>query len=66
MLKKSNREKFKNLLGINLVKYSSKFLALIKTYLGLTGTLTNAQNNWIKLSGFGVEITRLFLHRDIF
>ena len=66
MIKKSNREKFKNLLGINLVKYSSKFLALIKKYLGHTGPLTNAQNNWIKLSGFGVEITRLFLHRDIF
>ena len=57
--------KFINRLGINLVKYSSEFLAHIKKYLGHTGTRTNVQNNCIKLSGFGVVITRVFLHRKI-
>ena len=58
-------KKFKNLLGMNLVKYSSKYLAHIKKYLGQTGTLANVQNNSIKLSGFGVDITKLFLQREI-
>ena len=48
-------KKLKSLLGINLVKYSSEFLA----HLGHTGTSTSVQNNCIKLSGFGVDITRL-------
>ena len=58
---KWNMEKFKSLLGINLVKYSSEIL----THLGHAGTSTSVQNNCIKLSGFGVDITRLFLHREI-
>ena len=33
--------------------------------VGHTGTPANAQNNCIKLSGFGVDITRLFLNREI-
>ena len=36
-----------------------------KKHLGHTGTLPSAQNNCIKLSGFGVTITRLFLNREI-
>ena len=44
-------EKLRNLLVINLVKYSSEFRAHIKKHLGHTGTPTNAQNNCIKLSG---------------
>ena len=46
----------------NFVNYSSKFLAHIKKHLGHTGTLTNVQNKFIKLSGFGVDITKYFLH----
>ena len=46
-------------------KVSSKFLAYIKQYLGHTGTLTNVQNNCIKLSRFGVDITKLFIHWKI-
>ena len=53
----------KNLIGINLVKHSSEFLAHRKKHLGHTGTLPNVQNNCIKLSGFGVDITGVFLHR---
>ena len=64
-IKKERKEKFKNLLGINFVKYLSIFLAYIKKHLGHTGIPTNVQNNCIKLSGFGVEITKLFLHREI-
>ena len=52
---KWNMEKFKSLLGIDLVKYSSEIL----THLGHAGTSTSVQNNCIKLSGFGVDITRL-------
>ena len=32
----------------------------IEKYLGYTGTSTNAQNSCIKLSGFGVDITKVF------
>ena len=55
-IKDERRKKFKNLFGINLVKYSSKFLAHIKRNLCHTGTPSNVQNNCIKLSGFGVDI----------
>ena len=58
-------KKIKNLLEINLVKCSSKFLAHIKKHLSHTGTLTNIQSNSIKLSGVVVDITKLFLHRKI-
>ena len=61
-IKNETRKQFKNLLGINFVNYSSKFLAYIKKHLGHTGTLTNVQNKFIKLSGFGVDITKYFLH----
>ena len=37
-IKNETRKKFTNLLGISLVKYSSKFLAHIKKHLGHTGT----------------------------
>ena len=50
---------------MNLVKYASKFLARIKKYLGHTVTPKNVQNNSIKSSGFSVDITKHFLHRDI-
>ena len=45
-MKSETKEKFENLLEINLVKYSSKFLAHIKKkrYLGHTGTSKNVQN----------------------
>ena len=56
-IKNGTRRKFKHLLGINLVQFSSKFLAHIEKHLGHTSTLTNAQNNCIKLSDFGVDIT---------
>ena len=52
-IKNETRKKLKNLLGINFVKYSYKFLEHIKKHLGHTGTPTNVQNNCIKLSGFG-------------
>ena len=42
-IKDKTKEKFKNLLGINLTKYSSKFLAHIKKNLGHTGALTKVQ-----------------------
>ena len=48
---KETGKKFKCLLEISLVKY--------------TGTSISVQNNCIKLSGFGVNTTRLFLHREI-
>ena len=64
-IKNETSKKFKNLLGINLVKYSAKFLAHTKKHLGHTGRPTNVQNNCIKLSGFGVDITKHFLHREI-
>ena len=64
-IKNETKKKFKNLLGINLAKYSSKFLAHIKKHLGHTGTPTNVQNNCIKLSDFSVDISKLFLHREI-
>ena len=63
-IKNGTRRKLKDLLGINLVQFSSKFLARIKKHLGHTSTLTNVQNNCIKLSDFGVDITKLFLHRE--
>ena len=50
--KNETRKKLKNLLGINFVKYSYKFLEHIKKHLGHTGTPTNVQNNCIKLSGW--------------
>ena len=68
--KNETGKKFKSLLGINLVKYSSEFLV----HLGHTDTSGNVQNNCVKLSGFGVEITRLsapgnnekhFVHRKV-
>ena len=40
------------------MKHSSKFLALIKKHLGHTGKTANIQNNGIKLSGFGVDMTQ--------
>ena len=49
-------------------KFSKAFIQILGTYkkhLVHTGTLTNVQNNSIKLSGFGVGITRLFLHQEI-
>ena len=52
--KNQTGKKFKNLLGINLVKHSCKFLAHIKKHLGHTGTTKNVQNDSIKLSAFGV------------
>ena len=64
-IKNEAMKKFKNLLGMNLVKYSSKYLGHIKKCLGQTGTPANVQNNSIKLSGFGVDITKLFLQREI-
>ena len=64
-IKNEIRKKFKKLLGSNLVKYSSEFLAHIKKHLGHIGAPTNVQNNCIKLSGFGVDITKLFLHWEI-
>ena len=64
-IKNETKEKFKNLLRINLVKYSSKFLAHIKKHLGNIGKAINGQNSCIKLSGFGVDITKLFLHLEI-
>ena len=54
-------KKLKNLLRINLSKYSFKFLIHVN-HLGHTGTPTNDQNSCIKLCGFGADITRLFLH----
>ena len=63
--KNDTKDKFKNLFGINLENYSSKFLAHTKKHLGHTITPTNVQNNCMKLSGFGVDITKLFLHRQM-
>ena len=60
-VKNETGKNFISLLGINLVKYSSAFLA----YLGHTGTSASVQNNCIQLSGFGVDITRRFLHWEI-
>ena len=40
-IKNETGKKFKNLLGINLAKYSFEFLAHIKEHLGHTGTPTN-------------------------
>ena len=53
-IKNQTGKKFKNSLGINLVKYSCKFLAHIKKHLGHTGTTKNVQNDSIKLFAFGV------------
>ena len=64
-IKDETKEKFKNLLEMNLVKYSSTFLAHIKKHLGHTDTPANVQNNCIKLSGFGVDITSFFEQREI-
>ena len=47
------------------LKYSSKLLAHIKKHLGHIGTLENVQNNCIKLSGFVVDVNKLFLHREM-
>ena len=60
-IKNETEKNYKSLLGINLVKYTSKFLA----HLSQTGTSTSVQNNCIKLSGFCVDITRFFLHWEI-
>ena len=54
---------FKNLLGIDLVKYLSKFLTHIKKHLGHKAKPTIVQNYCIKLFNFGVDITKLFLHQ---
>ena len=48
---------------MNLVKYSSEFLAHIRK--ARTDKPTNVQNNCIKLFFFGVDITSLFLHPEI-
>ena len=64
-IKSETEKKFKNLFGINSIKYLSEFLAHVKKYLCHTISLTNVQNNCIKLPGFGVDITRPFWHRDI-
>ena len=69
-MKNKTGKKFKNLFGINLIKFSSEFL----THLCHTGSSTNVQNNCIKLSVFGVDITRstpgnnekLFVPRKVF
>ena len=61
-IKNEAKTKIRNLFRINL-KYSSKFLAHKKT--GHTGTPANVQNNCIKSSGFGADISQLFLHREI-
>ena len=48
-------------------KLSKVFIHVYGTYkqnLGHTGTPTNVQNNCIKLFGFSVDITRLFLHQE--
>ena len=50
-IKNETEKNYNSLLGINLVKYSSKFLA----HLSQTGTSTSVQNNCIKLSGFCVN-----------
>ena len=47
-----------------LAKFLSKSLAHVKTSRLYTGTPGNVQNNCVKLSGFGVVITRLFLCRE--
>ena len=49
-------------------KFSKVFIRIPgtdKKHLGHAGTLANVKNNCIKLSGFGVDITRVFLHRKI-
>ena len=61
ILQKWNKEKIQKF--TNSVKYSSEFLAFIKKHL--TGTPTNVQNNYIKLCGFGIDTTRLFLQQQI-
>ena len=60
-LENETGKKFKSLLGINLIKYSSEFLAR----LGHTGKSTSVRNSCIKLSGCGVDVTKLFVHREI-
>ena len=64
-IKSQTGANFKHLLEMNLVKYSSKFLGNVKKNLGQTGTPINVRNNCIKLSCFGVDITRLPLNREI-
>ena len=63
ILQKWNKENIQKF--TNSVKYSSEFLAFIKKHLGHTGTPTNVQNNYIKLCGFGIDRTRLFLQQQI-
>ena len=50
-------------------KFSKVFIQIHSTYkkiyLGHTETTTNVQSNCIKLSGFNVDITRLFMHWEI-
>ena len=58
---KNHLKTYSQHLGINLVKYSSRILGHIRKHLGHTGTLTNLQNNCIKLPRFGADITKLFL-----
>ena len=57
--KNETGKKIKNLFGVNLIKYSSEFLAHVKKDLCHIGSPTNVQNSCIKLYGFGVDITRL-------
>ena len=63
---KSNREETQKFPPI---KVSEVFIQIPGTYENMlivhTGIPVNAQNNCIKLSGFGVDITRIFLHRKI-
>ena len=49
---------------INLIKHSPESLAHVKKHLCHIGSPTNVQNNCIKSSGFCVDITRLFRHRE--
>ena len=65
-IKNQTGKKLKNLLGINLInKVFIQIPGTHKKHLGHTCTPTAVQNNCIKLSGFGVGITRPFLHREI-
>ena len=60
-IKNETGKKFKSLHVINLVKYSSEFLV----HLRHTDTSTSAENDCMKMSGFAVGITRLFLQWEI-
>ena len=56
-MKNETGKKIQKLLRINLIEYSSEFLAHLKKHLGHTGTPTSIQNDCMKLCGFGVDIT---------